>query len=429
MAARDAQVGALQRQLDESRINDRMNAGGEPAALQSANGKAALTIGGQVRVRYNTAWTQNGGVYNATTNPRPNARVQSAGWAIQRVELNFGIKLSDDTKALISLRPSGNVQGGNWNGAGSILNQAYWDWSNIGGSGLGLRVGYQYVPFGGWTGEDGAWSWDGTYAYQPSFVGSGGRNNGVQGDDDVPVAIGAIARYKFLDDQLILKAGILGSDLNRTFGNNTANNNSGVNNRNELKNIGLVDHIINVVYNPCWIEGLHLEAGYWGRFNDDSYDGINTPQLAAYRNNYSAAFNAQAYYKTDKWKFVAEWQGVTSPRQGDLSGVSSSLSSAHYVDGFANLLSAYAFYNVTDKLVLDVGADYARLTRPESYHTATNGFNSNEYNEAFQVAVGAGYTFSNGIITSLGYAHKWTWTPNPGTNNTDTIQFQTAYKF
>ncbi|GHS93145.1 hypothetical protein FACS1894139_01900 [Planctomycetales bacterium] len=430
MAARDAQVGALQRQLDESRINDRMNAGGEPAALQSANGKAALTIGGQVRVRYQTGWSQNGGVYDATTNPRPNARVQSAGWAIQRVELNFGIKLSDDTKALISLRPSGNTQGGNWIGNGQLLNQAYWDWNNIGGSGLGLRVGYQYVPFGGWTGEDGAWSWDGTYAYAPSFVSSPGRNAGVNGADEVPVAIGAIARYKFLDDQLIMKAGILGSDLNAKFSNGI--NNPGVNNRNELRNIGLVDHIINVVYNPCWIEGLHLEAGYWGRFNDDSYDGINPPntlQRAAYRNNYSAAFNAQAYYKTDKWKFVAEWQGVTSPREGTLgTGADNPNPTASYVDGFANLLSAYAYYNVTDKLVLDVGADYARLTRPDTYsHTAA--FNSNEYNEAFQVAVGAGYTFSNGIITSLGYAHKWQWTPAPGTLNTDTIQFQTAYKF
>ncbi|MDR0868290.1 MAG: OprO/OprP family phosphate-selective porin [Planctomycetota bacterium] len=405
MAARDAQVSSLQRQLDDSRINDRMNAGGEPAALQSANGKAALTIGGQVRVRYTTEWASA---------KSPSKTVQSAAWALNRVELNFGLKLSDDTKALISIRPEGSVQGNNF--GTSILNQAYWDWSNIGGTGLGLRVGYQYVPFGGWTGEDGAWSWDGTLSggVYP-FVGSNARKQGDVNYDYVPAEIGAVARYKFLDDQVVVKAGILSSDLSVA----KSGANPGVNSHNELRNIGLVNHVVNVAYNPCWIEGLHLEAGYWGKF-DDSSNSTGTVN-SAHAANYSPQFEVQAYYKTAKWKFVAEWTGQVNPYAGTWKE-----NSAYYADGFANVISGVVRYNVTDKWVLSGGADYARLSRPEGKYS---GADFADPAEAFQLHAGTDYTFSNGIIAQLGYRHLWTWNKNPGTSNTDSIVFQTAYKF
>lgn len=470
MAKRDATVDALQNELNSMRMSDFASAGGEPAKLQSANGKATIRIGGEVRIRYETGWA-NG--YNRRAQDgvdnMGNFKSQYAGWAIQRAELVFNIDLSKDTSAKIGLRLEGGSNG-NFNNAsaggagnvgGGLLNEAWWKWKNIGGvDGLQLMAGYMYMPFGMANNsrdlDVGGYSWSETangiitkpFVMRSAFnvfdlrtAPNGGFVPRIDGrpfdngavDEDFATA-GIVGAYQMLDKQLAIKAGIFAGQANYV-GNVAATQSGGVNADNTIRNMGIINHVFSIAYNPCWVEGLHLEASYMGMFDNGA--GVTrtaAQQIDPYgadvnyggRTTYRPSFDFAVYYKTGNWKFMIE--NLTTIYSGYLNG------------SFANALTAGVDYNITKKLMISGEVDWMHFNQDANnwnYTAVAGGANANAfgrgyYYDIYRATMGLNYDFGNGLVFQLQYLHDFmhsTYTGDSAWKDNDTILFQSSYKF
>lgn len=439
MNQRDLQLDTLQNELNAIKMNDMASAGGEPTKLQSANGKATIRIGGEVRSRYVMGWA-NG--YNRTApdgSQNSNFKSQYAGWALQRAQLTFDFDLSKDTTARLALRVCGGGNGVFQNG-GQILNEAWWAWNNIGGSNLNLSVGYQYMPFGmGNNFNAGAYGWVSTNSgiiTVPFVLFEEGNEifNRNMGDrtqriyDRDLTTTGILTSYRAFDEQVILKAGVFSSvtSVARFVGNNPWNNNPGVNTANENRNIGLINHVVNVSYNPDWFTGLHLEAAYMGQFDEGmGFNGFSTsPELAGYdavgahgEHTYRPSFDFGAFYTIGKWKFFGEYVMTLNPT---------------YRDGFGVAFSAGADYSFSKKIMFSGEFDYAHYTNYSDGSAITaGGLLMNTY-DAYRLSAGIKYDFDNGLILQAQYLHDFIRVFGVNDSNwkdNDAILLQSTYRF
>ena len=313
------EMEAMRSQLNAEREALRSNAGGAPEGILSAKGNATLRIGGDVRIQYGigtasgygrqhyVAWDEGGVADRVTTGERSVV----AGWEVARAQLDFDVDLSCDTKGFISLRFDEN---GSYPSTG-ILDQAYWQWNNVGGSGFGLKIGLMDIPFGMWANTDmGGYDFDGVdrplitnpfvrSVSSPIFTltGQNGHLFAVQDPDMLNVTnLGLLASYSW-DDQIVLKAGIMSSAIDSNHGNFPLDN---LTYANEIRNIGFIDHIVTVGYNPCWLEGLHVEASYMGRFDEgraqvSRRDANGFPGLGVFNNPYDFNYTQNQCGDTD----------------------------------------------------------------------------------------------------------------------------------
>ncbi|GHV20398.1 hypothetical protein AGMMS49959_07640 [Planctomycetales bacterium] len=446
LEAMKAEMAAVKADYAQSQAL-RGQAGGEPEGLRSANGNATIRIGGDFRVRYTTGWASRN---RNNTAPDSNwVRTQGAGWAIEKAALDFAIDLSCDTSAHIVLR----TEGGGGVGNGKILDNAYWEWRNVGGVPLTLTVGLTGTPFGMNNNSDvGGYDWGSTdrALISDAFTkasdndkAAGDLNTLFKGTNTDLTTIGVFAKYALIEDQLFVKGGVFADDSwyshhdkNNTFENNTFGNNAGFNQRNEIRNIGFINHAISLAYNPCFIEGLHLEAGYQGTFDNAYPLGLgNDGNDIAGRNSYSPSFDLAAAYKVnDKLTLAAE--GVVTWNPGTpLDDIAPLYDGIQPVNGgyrdnsYAYSLSFTGDYSVTEKLKLGLGFDVANA---KLYGAGANG---DLFSQLYRASAGARYAFGNGLYVQAQYYHEWapyTVTGNGGneyTRNADVILLRTGYTF
>lgn len=453
MESMKSEMDVMRADMVAEREAIRSNAGGAPDGLRSANGNATIRIGGDFRVGYGIGWAsgyrrQARDTVELNTG---NFKSQQAGWAVNRAQLFFDIDLSCDTSAHIDLRLNGDgaFGGGGLALGGNILNQAYWSWKNVGGSGFGLKVGLMDVPFGMWANTDmGGYAFDSvdraliTKPFTMSALDQSSLIGGVPGIPGAPILffdnggvsneltnLGIFSSYNW-DDQVVLKAGIMagGNSIGRT----TQNNDMGLTYNNEQRNIGFVDHVITLGYNPCFIEGLHLEASYMGRFDEGRNELIgNNPFFAAPGTNpddrgdttYQPSFNfGVSYQAMNALKLYAEYVATVNP---------------YYNNGYASALTLGFDYNVTEKITLGAGFDWyrLRLTGNQIYYTGAvlnPAIAGDASMNVYRFNVGGKYNFGNGLYFQAQYYHEMMKTVGIGNQNmkdADVILFQTGYTF
>lgn len=215
-------------------------------------------------------------------------------------------------------------------------------------------------------------------------------------------------------------------------GRSVSFNNPGVNTANELRNIGLVNHLLNVAYNPCWFEGLHFEASYLGEFDAGmGYDPTNNtiisdpyaPQAVNYDANhgehvYRPSFDLAAYYKAAKWQAYGEMVMTFNPG---------------YRDGLGYALTFGADYNLTHKLMISGEVDYLHYADGGSRSPLCRLYNQGVSDiDLLRLTCGMKYDFNNGIFAQMQYLHDFLRACGVGDanwRNQDAVIFQTGYKF
>ena len=426
------EMEAMRSQLAAEREALRANAGGAPEALTSAKGNATIRIGGDVRFQYSIGWNSGYGRRQPNKlNNTTNYRTTDAGWALARAKVDFDINLSCDTSAYVALRfdnPSERI-----NGLG-IIDEAYWKWNNVGGSGFGLKVGLFDQPFGmGNNTDNGGWDYfnsDRAIMTAPFamdintsiYDAYNAMNFGDLKHDTTN--FGVLASYNW-DDQFVLQAGIMGSEIAVTKDGKEFYDmgwNPGSDRHNENRNLGFVNHIISLSWNPCWLEGLHLEAAYKGSF--DSGRGVSTEfGLDPFRSNerhvkdsgYMPSFDFGVVYNAnDALAFYGEAAFDFRPA---------------YFNGFAMSMTAGVEYKLTEKLSLGGEFDWT--------HFAIDGNKSlgrdrDANGNLYRLTAGARYDFGNGLYVRGQYLHDWSTITGIGegyAHPSDVIMLETGFKF
>ncbi|MDR0867583.1 MAG: hypothetical protein LBP75_03785 [Planctomycetota bacterium] len=435
LAAVQAEMTALRAEMAAQRANT----GGEPEALRSANGNATLRLGGDFRAQYATGWAND--VHNAAGEGGGNKKSQGTGWAISTAHLTFDVDLAADTRAYVSL----SVNGDGTTGVGNLVDNAYFEWRNVGGAeGFALKVGLQYIPFGMYGNDDFGgyqfgeeqaalistplyFTWGKNFAggFRNAPVGVG--DFGFLGSSAAPMGnanLGLFTQHNW-NDEVMLKAGIMASPINGLSGKHTTfGNDAGVNNHNEYRSLGFTDHVVALLYNPGWLEGLHLEASYVGQLDDgygefwtDANGNISHQQpqgggvKSAGNSGYTPSVDIAAVYKVnDKLKFVAE--GVVTWN-------------AYYGEGTEWGAAVGADYRLTDKLTLAARLD----TLNGSYDDGLVPMKSLTW---YRANFGGKYDFGNSIYVKAQYYHDWLCASGYDDGNwkdADGIILETGYSF
>ncbi len=405
----------------------RANAGGAPESLKSANGKATVKIGGNFQVRYNVSY-ENG--YQGSSTQYANTRYTRTNWDIYKAELNFTIDFTPDTSGYLVLRPDRGSAS-----VGQLLDQVWWKWNNIGGTGFGTKVGLQKLDLGMYNGS--ANPWDRVMILDPfvktaakfagqSYTTSGTTSNnslfgstGATHASDI-TAIGVSADYKW--DQFKVVAGIYGQ---RVANDDGMDNTLGVTTNGTARNIDIENHFITTYYDPCWLEGLHLQASYFGEFDQGAAATSGTSGTTWFPSDYTAStasnhgstyvpgFDFGVSYKADKWAVYGEALVVVNPN--------------YYSDSVQMAYSAGADYSLTEKLKVGGSFDWMSYLWDRTY---TNGSPIESY--TLRGALAAKYDFGNGLYVQAQYSHYWvkTWgIADSKCKDADAVTLQTGFKF
>lgn len=404
----------------------RANAGGAPTALKSANKGAKVTIGGDIKVRYNLGLHSN---YNPTNS---NARRGKGAWSIAECKLLFNIEFSESTNAFISFRPDSNGYAGQA-GVGKTIDEAWWHWSDINGSALDIYAGLVKMSYGMYNSKlapigvyDGLARGIITDPFVQDFNEVNIYNtanpglktfldNGARGDMG---RVGAIAGYKW--DQFALRAGVYGGGL----GAGDQISDYGVTDTNSMRNAGIYNHTVSISFDPVLLEGLHIEASYMGRFDTgqgvDSYTNYPDNFLTAERRgaSYNPSFIIGALYQFDeKLNIHAEANSVFNTE-------------------FWNNANIFAFtlgsdYQITEQIVLSGELDFATFDTANRFSDLNQPYNAVTGN-LFRATFGARYDFGNGIALQAQYIHDYCSMTGVGDNNSkndDKVILQTSFIF
>ena len=435
------EMAAMRAQMESERAELRARAGGAPEGLTTANGKAVIRIGGDFRIQYGISsangWNRQG--YTAyDENPHSaggntNVRSTRAGWDIARAKLTFDIDLSCDTKAYVSFRFDERVSYGN----SRILDNAYWQWNNVGGGGFGIMIGLMDIPFGMWANTDmGGYAFSSTdrplitypfvrLARTDNFLLNGRQYWPLNDSDVVNLTNLALVTSYNWDDEVVLKAGIMASSWELPG--------QGFDSRltyyNENRNLGFVDHVVTLGYNPCWLEGMHLEIGYMGRFDDGkgadlkeegnpyatNYDAFHSGD-----HSYKPAFDLGVNYKiNDFWRVWGEGVVTWNPFWGD---------------GLSYALSVGVDYRLSERIKLGGGFDYFHANYAGAYYNDARPLwgNGPLYENLYRLSFGARYDFGNGLYLQAQYYHDMAYAAGIGDQDlkdADSLLFQTGFKF
>lgn len=418
------EMEAMRATISAEREAMRANAGGAPEALKSANGKATIKIGGDVKIRYNYGWQSYYSNTTANAGNNHNQRRTRSGWDMNKAALKFKITFTPDTKAYVCLRADNGSAG-----VGGLLDEAWYEWSNIGGTGFALKVGLQTIEYGLFNGDNDPWGrvmiLD-SFCEDQAISSIGGirpqsaAGRGTFSHEQDITSIGVQAAYKW--DQFKVVAGVCADEdyIERDMGVTASGDN---------RNNGVINHYFTFYYDPCWLEGLHLQAGYHGKvddgqgnstitFNPDSYYG--TARGGYYGGaNYNANFDAGAVYVADCWAVYAEVGASANP---------------NFLKGAFQIASSFgADYSITEKLAIGGTFDMMYTTADSFAAGDVTGVNANGFNEwNLRAGLGAKYKFGNGIYVQAQYSHWWTKAFGLGDDrckDLDLITFQTGFKF
>ena len=414
MESMKQEMEAMRATMASEREAIRASAGGAPEAMKSANGKATVKIGGETRIRYALGF-DNGYNQNDLSD---RTRYAKGEWAIRMAKLDFTIDMTPDTQGYIALRLERADAG-----QGGLLDEVWYQWSNIGGTGFAAKVGLQTLDLGMFNGDNNPWGrvmvWDPFVkdsAQGGAFDRGTGMMNGALYQETDITELGVTATYKW--DQFKVAAGIYQRGATR-----------GVVTDATQRNLGFANHYITGYYDPCWLEGLHFQASYFGEFDNgqgsDQYGMFrdswidNDPAIAMWEINrrgtgYTPGFDIGAFYKADCWAVYGEMVVVANQN--------------YYADSTEITFSLGADYNLTEKLRVGAALDY----KSAYMHNKAQLLNAGINQWGMRASLGANYDFGNGLYIRAQYSHDWLKTygvASNGTRDNDMIAFQTGFKF
>lgn len=424
-----SQFEAMQKEMaqltSEYRSSVRANAGGAPQALTSANKKATLKIGGDVKVRYDIG---SNSYYNSGNS---NSRRTHSNWSIAEAKITFDINLSDAASAFISFRPDFN--GYSTAGTGHSFDEGWFMWKNIGGCDFDLQVGLVKMAYGMYNSKLAPIGvYDGLYRgivtdpfvqdlnmfniYNNAPAGlSTFINNGLRND---MARMGMIAGYKW--QQVQIRAGVYGGGL----GSADIIDEYGWTDTGANRNSGVINHTLSVSYDPSFIEGLHLEASYMGRF--DAGQGVNDymSTVGSFDNSqkrgawYNPNLIIGALYNcNDRWNIHGE--------------LNSGMNTEFWNDAYTFSTTIGADFKLRENIVLSAEFDWAHFYTGKRFADLNSGM-SEVYGDLMRATIGARYDFNNGIALQVQYLHDWAQTSGCADNdskNDDHFILQTTFIF
>lgn len=406
-----SELATLRSQMQAQQEEVRSYAGGAPEALRSRNGKAAIKIGGRIRSQYRARW-------EASDAAQPGYRRYNDQFRVRSARLNFQADFTPDTTAFIQLRLEQSAAGSNvGHGDSGFIDEAWWQWRNICGTGINLRVGKIQVPFGE--------QYNGVLPVD-SFNDNGGDHigYGVAGGMNNPTTfiwtpgstygVGPEVSYSMGD--FTMTAAVFDGRVNSLGGG------GGFTPKNKAQYSAFLNSAIKIDWDPSMIEGLHVSASYLGVHNYGNENRVagDGPHAA----NYSPSFNLAADYTYCAFNFFFEntmtWNGV------DLEGGNVAPGTGIYGDAFANTMTAGATYNYNEKLAFTGMFDWGWLS------TSGRAWNNPGHGQvnSFRGALGAQYDFGNGIVLQGMYAHTWSkWSVEDRMRHTDEVVIQSVVSF
>ena len=377
---------SMQVALDTEREVMRESAGGAPEALRSKSGSANVRIGGKVQVRYYAEFDPNYN-YQSESQPGGGQYATRLGWTMDTASVTFDMQFNEDLSMFIDVRPSD-------------FDKAYFQWNNIGGSGLGTQVGYIGIYGGMYSSSTDPWGRvfitnPVVKEFSQAFVVQQGSSANNPGDDIT--RMGLKLYYTFNDEITVTGAVFSPSDLGDTgglLGGYDSDINSSILAPNgDARNNGFMDCSLSVEYKPAIIEGLLFSATYVGLADL----GQGTYTVANRRgSSYSPQFDLGVAYLTDKYGVYLESAYTLNP--------------GYYSDTYNFSVSLGADYHLTEKLSAAVGAAYGYFASgSELYKSTVNPSSGSSYphfsSSAVRVRVGARYDFANGVWVKAEYSH------------------------
>ena len=265
------EMDAMRSTMASEREAMRENAGGAPEALRTKGGNATVRIGGSVIARYTASWQSNEKADNGTDTMYKGGEYPTEnGWKMDTASVTFDFQVNEDLSAFIDIRPD-------------KFDKAYFQWNNIGGTGLGTQVGMIGIPGGMYSA-----SWNPSNAVlienpvtkSPGniLLGLGIQNftsPGISNNDDI-TAMGVSLYYTL--DQFKITGTVyngLGHYNNASMDNFTGDQAANPLNGN-IRNGG-IDHSLMVEFNPAFLEGLHFSFTYQGSV--DSGEGVSGTEV------------------------------------------------------------------------------------------------------------------------------------------------------
>ena len=401
------EMEAMRSQLAAEREALRANAGGAPEGLLSAKGNATIRIGGDFRTQYSMGWNSGyGRMQPNKLHTTTNYRTTDAGWNMAKAKISFDVDLSCDTSAYIALNFANVCE--QVNGL-RVIDEAYWKWNNIGGTGLSLKVGLFDQPFGMGNNTDfGGWNYSSNERAIITDPFTATPNTGIYQANMCfrdfkhdTTNFGILASYNW-DDQFVLQAGIEASEIE---GNGyDMGFNPGADNHNSLRNLGFVNHIISVAWNPCWLEGLHAELTYKGTFDSGKYMNGGRA-IAQYRDPYAYTRPENVNMFTDKAdsSYSPSLDFGVSYKVNDALAFYGEMAfdfRPAYSYGFMMNMVAGVEYKLTEKLTLGGQFDWS--------HVCYDGKKTDDvYGNLYRLTAGARYDFGNGLYVRGQYMHDF----------------------
>ena len=412
------EMDAMRSTMASEREAMRENAGGAPEALRTKGSNASVRIGGSVIARYTASWQSNENqetpgqtMYKGGEYPTEN------GWKMDTASVTFDITFDNsDVSAFIDIRPD-------------KFDKAYFQWNNIGGTGLGTQVGMIGIPGGMYSAS---WNPSNAVLIENPVTKSPGNvllglglptitDPGVSNNDDI-TAMGVSLYYTF--DQFKITGTVyngLGNYNSASMGNFSGNQAVNVLNGN-IRNGG-IDHSLMVEFNPAFLEGLHFSFTYQGSV--DSAEGVDLTTQEYRGTSYSPDFDFGVAYVGDKFSAWFTGNYCLNPR----------FMSNTYEYG----LALGANYNITERFAVGTSVDYAQLG---SGNVQLKPGGSNAYGHAstwgLRAQFGAKYTFCNGVWLRANYSHVWydyhqndakASPDNEHTRGQDKVTFETGVSF
>lgn len=376
-------VRSLQSELKIERNNMREAAGGTPEALRSKSGNASVRVGGSLQIRYyadfDAQYDQNmpGGEY-----------ASRLGWTMDTASVTFNAAVNEDLSMFIDIRPN-------------TFDKAYFQWNNIGGSGLGTQVGYIGIPGGMYSSSTNMWGRvfitnpvvkEFSQAFLPN------RSSAANNPGDDITRMGVKLYYTF-NNQLTLTGTVfspsgLGDTGGLLNGYDSSNTATILAPNGDPRNNGFMNTSFNLEYRPEILDGFLLSATYVGLA--DLGQGTYT-EAGRRGSSYSPQFDLGIAYLQDKFGIYAETAYTLNP--------------GFYSDTYNLSFSLGADYKLTDRLAIAGGAEYGIFGSSSDLYKSTveSSASAPDYphflSSAVRLRLGIRYDFSNGVWLKGEYSH------------------------
>lgn len=407
-------IRSMEMELGAEREHIREAAGGAPEALRSNSGSATVRVGGSLQIRYYANFDPN---YHQAGQPqsRGGEYATRLGWTMDTASITFNMQFNEDLSMFIDVRPSN-------------FDKAYFQWNNIGGSGLGTQVGFIGIPGGMYSSSTDMWGRvfitnPVVKEFSQAFIIDQGPSANNPSDDIKRMGLKLF--YKFNDELTLTGVVFSPSDLGNTAdllaGYDSADSTTILAPNGDPRNNGFMNNGLSLEYRPAMIEGLLLSATYLGLadLGQGTYTEINRRG-----SSFSPHFDLGIAYLQDKFGVYLETAYTLNP--------------GFYSDTYNYCISLGADYRFTDRFAVAAGAAYGLSNSSSDLYKARFEPESfapnypNLYISTVRLRLGLRYDFANGVWLKGEYGHLITTALGMGDSNvknSDHFTFETGLIF